>query len=678
MLVKRCGNFPFTVVDMSQDGNECYLKPTSNHCILCKGIHGQDCFSEWFLLKVQPEGYFLYGTKCQAIQLDVKPPPPPVWDIEFLCGNKDLIPEDDKLGPIPEPEDDPEEDKYSQYSPQDGPYWKDFIVWYNSYKIEGDENGRPLPFHITLIQERMSEVCRVFIDGNGRHGLFKDRDKTFDEAPIRTQFKYDTATIVYKMKNVCKKTGAITYEDAKKPYPLINFLTLPLCQPYLSGSKSFIPYHIDQRFDSNRNNFSTFPGFQARMVKPYTIDQFPKIKPIIDHFHVIGGNDMTNTQTILSHIATPIRMPGEISGKWISFHGNQGCGKNTPFDFLVKYVYGPRISKSYDDLRQLDQLHNGEQENLVFSMVQETCNLHGLIPSHIFTRFKGIITGDSINIRKMRTDNKDVKNLNHWVILSNWYALEVEEGDRRLYAFSPPNTFTGNKEYFTKLRKDCFTQECGDIFYAYLRSEEFVKDGYWRDIRAEHAYMTEAKAKMIKQTGGPNKQYMDEVLAGINPLPVDCIHKMKKEGDSKECVFVGSDSFFSTYREWVEENKIRMPVSKENLIKALIKATNVSKEDTSGRVRYGGKQNRGTWLRDHFSIVVSAVFPSIDNETGFETHYMSLDYWFYVWNGKEIPSGVENWRKSSEVVLPESSMSLETPVICGSSCEVVEPEIIFD
>lgn len=214
---------------------------------------------------------------------------------------------------------------------------------------------------------------------------------------------------------------------------------------------------------------------------------------------------------------------------------------------MTKYIYGNHISITVSGFDAIMDKFNSILAGKLLVCVDETAVVDKKQYIKDFDKFKAQITGSTIEIEKKGKDKYTVSNHCNYAITSNHNGVKLESGDRRYYCGECSDTYKGNFEYFTNLVSKCFNQECGNIFYSYLRSG-FV-------LTPLHPIpMTNLKQSIIEDATPKHKVFLKDVFTQSNiALPSSIFH-----WDSIECkfYFVRKD-LYGVYSNWCESTLIK-------------------------------------------------------------------------------------------------------------------------
>ena len=175
---------------------------------------------------------------------------------------------------------------------------------------------------------------------------------------------------------------------------------------------------------------------------------------------------------------------------------------------MSRFVYGPNASLMVSGFESIMDKFNSNLAGKLLVCVDETAHGDKKQFIHDFNIFKSHITANTIEIEQKGKDKYTVPNICNYSFTSNHDGIKVEKDDRRYFCIESSSEYVGNIEYFDKLGS-CFTQECGDLLYSYLR-EEFEL------VPLSPPPLTEYKIELINNSIPKHEDFLDEVFTSMN------------------------------------------------------------------------------------------------------------------------------------------------------------------
>lgn len=381
-----------------------------------------------------------------------------------------------------------------QYDINEDYYLYDYVDWLENTIFKSD--GPWLSYDDKkLLLENLGRCCRR-IDTAGRTSYITKESKENPFAIVRIlDYKDVDCEISYVDKDGHKKIHIFhpfTYiKESKLHYRNI------VCRPY----------HRDQPSILNDKEFNIFRGFQATYIPNCIFISgnhcYEKIKLLLLHIFVVWAHKKDDHYWyILSWLAYPLRTLG-LSKVVMMNKGEQGAGKSIILDFMCKYVYGPHTSLMVTGLNSVLCDFNNNLDGKLLVCIDETVETKAKF-SRDFDKFKSLITAPTIQIEKKGVDKITITNLSNYSITTNNNGVKIENKDRRYYCTESSSEFVGNTEYFDRLAS-CFDQECGDLFYTFLREGFEV-------VPLNPIPMTDYKEELINNGKKPHVTFLNQVF----------------------------------------------------------------------------------------------------------------------------------------------------------------------
>jgi hypothetical protein len=146
--------------------------------------------------------------------------------------------------------------------------------------------------------------------------------------------------------------------------------------------------------------------------------------------------------------------------------GEEGIGKSTFTDFLVKHVIGQRLS-----LKSGSQPLISNFNSILFCKLlvvyEELENFGTNQWQTVSTRIKRDITSDTCQYESKGVDSFEAKNISNVIINSNVDAIKDDNG-RRIFCLDLSNKKKGDIVFWKEIYSTCMNNEVGEAFYNYL------------------------------------------------------------------------------------------------------------------------------------------------------------------------------------------------------------------
>jgi hypothetical protein len=240
-----------------------------------------------------------------------------------------------------------------------------------------------------------------------------------------------------------------------KKYDKIRSLTCELNKPTL--------------FD---NYFNTCPSF-LHTVKPY--DSFSneiknKVNIMLDCIQTIwASGDEAQYNYIIKWFANMAR--GGKNQSVLYLRGDEGIGKSTITDFMMKHVIGSRLSLMSGSGPLLSNFNIILYSKLLV-VYEELENFSTSQWQVVSSRIKRDVTSTTCSYEKKNETSFVGKNINNIIINSNVDAIKNDEG-RRYFILDLSNEKKGDSKFWDSIYK-CMNNEVGEAFFSYLHNVDLT------------------------------------------------------------------------------------------------------------------------------------------------------------------------------------------------------------
>ena len=251
-----------------------------------------------------------------------------------------------------------------------------------------------------------------------------------------------------------------------KKYDKIKTLTCELNKPML--------------FD---NYFNTCPSF-LHQVKPYkdkplgcsgindlSCESFSsaiksKVNQMLDYLKIVwASRNQDQYEFILKWFANMAR--GGKNQSVLYLRSEEGVGKSTFTDFMMKYVIGSKLSLMSGSGPLLSNF-NIILYCKLFVVYEELENFSTSQWQVVSSRIKRDITSTTCTYEKKNETSFVGKNINNVIINSNVDAIKNDEG-RRYFILDLSNEKKGDVKFWDKIY-ECMNEEVGEAFFSYLHT----------------------------------------------------------------------------------------------------------------------------------------------------------------------------------------------------------------
>lgn len=259
-------------------------------------------------------------------------------------------------------------------------------------------------------------------------------------------------------------------------------------------------------------DFNYFQGYvSSGCDTPVSSAELDKIEPLLSHMKVVWcNNDPVIYRYFLNYFAHIIQKPSvKTRVVPILYSKEQQIGKNILLDFFREFVIGLDYSIQRDAIADLTREKNGDLENRLFVVVNETSASKNKYHTD-FDKLKDMITSDRIKIRHLYMNSYETDSfINFFFTSNNINSVKIEgKTDARYFPVQCNPCYRGNENYFRNLVNKCMNLDCGRIMYRYLYNFEITTD-------PRSFPNTPLRERIINVSLSPTELFLDEVL-GLN------------------------------------------------------------------------------------------------------------------------------------------------------------------
>lgn len=276
-----------------------------------------------------------------------------------------------------------------------------------------------------------------------------------------------------------------------------------------------LEFHPEESWTINRDG--EFPIINTYVPSVYMLNEEPKRPPKIPTLinrvirHTLADDDAA-VEHFLNWLACIVQFKVNTGTAWL-LGGTTGTGKGT----LCNRIITPLIGGDYVMQRRMDEMQdkfNGWMEKAIVVFVDEI-EQNGVTDSEeLMRRFKTLITEDTVSIRAMQREARNVPNHTNWVFSTNKRdALKISPDDRRINV-AP---WQSNKLILTPQEyEEGIPAELG-MFADYLRTRKAdrqqARTVLLTDQRAELIFTSSSSIELACQavTEGNLQFFLDEL-----------------------------------------------------------------------------------------------------------------------------------------------------------------------
>jgi len=179
---------------------------------------------------------------------------------------------------------------------------------------------------------------------------------------------------------------------------------------------------------------------------------------------ILASNNKDQYEYLIKWFANMLK--GNKNDACLYLKGEQGIGKSTIVDFIQEFVIGNGlylVTGSEPLKSQFNSILGGKLLVVFEELESFSTNEWTLISS----RLKRYATGKTYILEPKHGAMYQAENINNYILNSNNDAIKDDEG-RRFYILDVSHEYKNNREYFGKLKNNCFNDIVGEAFYNYM------------------------------------------------------------------------------------------------------------------------------------------------------------------------------------------------------------------
>ena len=142
----------------------------------------------------------------------------------------------------------------------------------------------------------------------------------------------------------------------------------------------------------------------------------------------------------------------------------KGVGKSTLPQMLAKHILGPKLCLETGS-EPIKSRFNSILGGKLLVSFEELETFSTSEWAAVDCVLKRQITSDSIVLQAKGTDSFTTKNINNYILLSNF---DVYDSDRRMFVLDVQTKYKGDREYWSNIYNNCFNNDVGNALYSYF------------------------------------------------------------------------------------------------------------------------------------------------------------------------------------------------------------------
>ena len=219
---------------------------------------------------------------------------------------------------------------------------------------------------------------------------------------------------------------------------------------------------IDMKASDDPSVFVMAPKFaweDETQDSPLAVNQFKEL------INLFGGE--AQQDYLVKWMAQIVQKPFDITGVGLVITGIKGCGKDTLFDFFMKYVIGQSYTMNYGcGGSQFFDKHDTGRMNKFVCKVEEA---NKEIFKKNADKFKPLITSETEIFNGKNQKPITVANYNRFILTTNGACpVEMSNGERRYIVARCSSQRKGDFDYWSTVRSTLFNKSAGSAVGKWL------------------------------------------------------------------------------------------------------------------------------------------------------------------------------------------------------------------
>ena len=284
----------------------------------------------------------------------------------------------------------------------------------------------------------------------------------------------------------------------------------------------------------SEKHFNMWSGFQAKRVSLETESEgFKLMKAFI--MECWADNNQEHYNYIISWLAGLVTNLNGVNLVALVMVSKQGAGKGTLIEFMELILRSINVV-SIAGLGSVTKNFNKILEGKRLVNINEISSAKEEFKSN-FEIMKSMITDPTITIEPKGVDAYSIRNTANFILFTNHDdAIIVEESDRRYAIFEMKGHHRNDKEYFSKIRQTCFTQDVANEFYTYLLD--------FQAVNISNIIETDIRLAMKSLSKSSPLKYIEDLMH----------NEELKETLFEDGKRVKADALYTRYRNWCVDN----------------------------------------------------------------------------------------------------------------------------
>jgi hypothetical protein len=271
--------------------------------------------------------------------------------------------------------------------------------------------------------------------------------------------------------------------------------------------------------------YNCFNGFRCEKIKIEPTDLKFEDTKIYEHIKNLCNNDKPTIDYFIKTLAMKVQQPSKIMGTSIIFKSDEGCGKDSFFNFFGNKILGSKYLLNEDKIDKIFGHFNPLIENKLLVCINETSG------TDTFTRMnciKNAITREVNIIEKKGLDPYESRNCALFVFFTNnEVSMKIDNNERRFICIQCNNSIARDKIYFDALYKEFGNDIYAILFYDYLMNYDlstfdFINDrpitDYYKLLKEHNipVFLKFVENEYNKYSTNKNEKSYDDLFVNFN------------------------------------------------------------------------------------------------------------------------------------------------------------------
>lgn len=250
-------------------------------------------------------------------------------------------------------------------------------------------------------------------------------------------------------------------------------------------------------------NYNLFDGFDCTKLPKDINGSYDKI---LYHFKVVANYDENLYEYLLNYFAWIIKKPNKKTGVCLLVRGEQGTGKTTLCETLMRKLLGKKYVYDTSDIDKIVGKFNGNIAGKFMVCLNEAS---GKDLYAVMDKIKDMITREYATIEFKGVDPIEVMDyINYCLTTNNLKPLPISKDDRRTQVCDISNKYKGDVKYFDDLHNEMNNDASIKSFYEFLLARDIKSFNPSRD-----RVITQGTLELIELNKDPIELFVEHLYS---------------------------------------------------------------------------------------------------------------------------------------------------------------------